>query len=551
MKKPLECVLSVYSNSETAVIVETLFLSETVFARDARKSLKLRLFPPIRNIPRESRDRSAAQICAHLCEQPADAGWMAISRSGVKMASAALEISETDRQIEAARLAALDSVAILDTAPEACYDAITRLTAEYFHADSAGLGFGDESRIWTKSYWGQHLRELPRENSIFDMVLANNGPIVIADLSKCSGIRGPERMLRLFKASFVAGAPVRAANGKIIGVLTVFASQPRTGMTPDELRMFESLANMVTAHLELRRLRNASPRRRSRRSRRTEECATPLSWPLSSDLRRALDKSEFVLYYQPEIDLSTCKIVGVEALIRWKHPERGMVPPQEFIPHAEESGMILPIGDWGLAEACNQIREWNMDKQQADSPRVCVNLSARQFSREGLADHVESLLLNSGASSHQLGLEMTESSLIPNMGAALDVLSGLHDLGVSLHMDDFGTGYSSLSYLHSFPFDVLKIDRSFVGRMTDGEQPLQIVRTIIELARVLGMDVVAEDIETCEQFHLLRQMGCRYGQGYLFARPMNAEAITQLLRLPGRMLPDPEEQESTLQSVSA
>jgi len=516
MKKPLECVLSVYSNSETAVIVETLFLSETVFARDARKSLKLRLFPPIRNIPRESRDRSAAQICAHLCEQPADAGWMAISRSGVKMASAALEISETDRQIEAARLAALDSVAILDTAPEACYDAITRLTAEYFHADSAGLGFGDESRVWT-----------------------------------CSGIRGPERLLRLFKASFVAGAPVRAANGKIIGVLTVFASQPRTGMTPDELRMFESLANMVTAHLELRRLRNASPRRRSRRSRRTEECATPLSWPLSSDLRRALDKSEFVLYYQPEIDLSTCKIVGVEALIRWKHPERGMVPPQEFIPHAEESGMILPIGDWGLAEACNQIREWNMDKQQADSPRVCVNLSARQFSREGLADHVESLLLNSGASSHQLGLEMTESSLIPNMGAALDVLSGLHDLGVSLHMDDFGTGYSSLSYLHSFPFDVLKIDRSFVGRMTDGEQPLQIVRTIIELARVLGMDVVAEGIETCEQFHLLRQMGCRYGQGYLFARPMNAEAITQLLRLPGRMLPDPEEQESTLQSVSA
>jgi EAL domain-containing protein (putative c-di-GMP-specific phosphodiesterase class I) len=154
------------------------------------------------------------------------------------------------------------------------------------------------------------------------------------------------------------------------------------------------------------------------------------------------------------------------------------------------------------------------------SLRVCVNLSARQFSREGLADHVEALLLESGISSRQLGLEMTESSLIPNMRhRAMEVLGSLRRLGVSLLMDDFGTGYSSLNYLHSFPFDVLKIDRSFVGRMTEGDQPLQIVRTIIELARVLGMDVVAEGIETCEQYRLLRQLGCRFGQGFLFARP--------------------------------
>ncbi len=203
--------------------------------------------------------------------------------------------------------------------------------------------------------------------------------------------------------------------------------------------------------------------------------------------------------------------------------------------------MILPIGDWGLAEACKQIQAWNHDDPRNGSLRVCVNLSARQFSRQGLADHVQSLLLQSGCSSHQLGLEMTESSLIPNMNTALGVLSGLRDLGVSLLMDDFGTGYSSLNHLHSFPFDVLKIDRSFVGRMTNGDQPLQIVRTIIELARVLGMDVVAEGIETREQYRLLRQMGCRYGQGYLFAKPMTADAVTQLLRLPGRILPDPEE----------
>ena len=205
----------------------------------------------------------------------------------------------------------------------------------------------------------------------------------------------------------------------------------------------------------------------------------------------------------------------------------------DFIPLAEESGLILPIGDWGLAEACSQIQKWCREDPAHQSLRVCVNLSARQFSREGLADHVEALLRQSGISSRQLGLEMTESSLIPNMRTALEVLGSLRRLGVSLLMDDFGTGYSSLNHLHSFPFDVLKIDRSFVGRMTEGDQPLQIVRTIIELARVLGMDVVAEGIETREQYRLLRELGCRFGQGFLFARPLPAEAVTRLVASAG------------------
>jgi EAL domain-containing protein (putative c-di-GMP-specific phosphodiesterase class I) len=212
----------------------------------------------------------------------------------------------------------------------------------------------------------------------------------------------------------------------------------------------------------------------------------------------------------------------------------------DFIPQAEESGLILPIGDWGLSEACAQIQKWCREDIRHSSLRVLVNLSARQFSRPGLADHVEALLVQFGLSSRQLGLEMTESSLIPNIRIALEVLASLRRLGISLLMDDFGTGYSSLNHLHSFPFDVLKIDRSFVSRMTEGDQPMQIVRTIIELARVLGMDVVAEGIETPKQYLLLRQLGCRFGQGYLFARPMSAEAATQLLRLPGRILPDPE-----------
>jgi EAL domain-containing protein (putative c-di-GMP-specific phosphodiesterase class I) len=455
-----------------------------------------------------------------------------------------LEPNKLDHQQEDARLAALLATGILDTPPEPSFDAITRLATEYFRADSAGIGFADESRVWMKSHWGNHVREVPRKNSIFNMVLANDGPLIVSKLSIKSQFEGYLPILKLHGASFFASAPVRSFDGKILGVLTVFWNEARHSLGPDELRMLESLAEMAASQLELRRLRHSLNGNATRRGAKSSAAG---QWPCGSDLRHALDEHEFVLYYQPEIELATRKIVGLEALIRWAHPERGLVPPMDFIPLAEESGMIMPIGDWGLGEACRQIQIWCREDSRHSTLRVGVNLSARQFSREGLADHVKALLLQFGISSRQLGLEMTESSLIPNIRTAMEVLGSLRRLGVSLLLDDFGTGYSSLNHLHSFPFDVLKIDRSFVTRMTEGDQPLQIVRTIIELARVLGLDVVAEGIETREQYLLLRQLGCRFGQGYLFARPMSAEAITQLLRLPGRVLPDPE----ALEAVSA
>lgn len=457
---------------------------------------------------------------------------------GVKMEKAESVERKVDMRQETARLAALNSTGIMDSGPEASYDNIVRLAAEYFHADSAGMGFADETRIWIKSHWGKHLRELPRENSIFDMVLAADGPVIVPDVSLLPCFE--RQRLRLNRPDLIsfASVPIRSFDGLILGVLNIFDHEPRIGMTPDELRMLESLADMASNQLELRRLHmrsKGSGRHLLHGANVHQDC-----WPSRADLRHALEKHQFVLYYQPEVDLLTHKIVGLEALIRWEHPERGLILPNDFIPLAEECGLILPIGDWGLAEACNQIRKWNIEDPENEHLRVCVNLSARQFSHEGLADHVESLLLQSGISSHQLGLEMTESSLIPNIGVAVEVLDRLRGLGVSLLMDDFGTGYSSLSYLHSFPFDVLKIDRSFVRRMTEGDQPLQIVRTIIELARVMDMDVVAEGIETREQYRLLRQMRCRFGQGFLFARPMTVQAVTQLLRHPGSELPDPE-----------
>lgn len=437
---------------------------------------------------------------------------------------------------ECVRLKALAATGILDTPPEPAYDSITRLAAEYFRADAVVLAFADETRVWVKSHWGSTPRELPRAHSAFEQVLAHDGPVVfpVDELAP-----RPDANVHSWCLQFAHSAhvPVRSASRAVVGILSIFFRGPRPAPGPDEIRTIENMADMVSAHLELRQLRNSIPRASRKKHTRSGEHS---SWVTGSELHRALERREFVLYYQPEVDLSSRRIVGLEALIRWRHPDRGLVPPMDFIPYAEECGMILPIGDWGLAEACQQIEGWRRQDPRNATLRVCVNLSARQFLREGLADHVESLLSQSGTSSRQLGLEMTESTLIPNMTTAQEVLEGLRALGVSLSMDDFGTGYSSLSYLHSFPFDVLKIDRSFIGRIDNGDQALQIVRTIVELARVLSMDVVAEGIETPEQYRLLRQMGCRYGQGYLFAKPMPAEDVTDLLRLPGRILPDPE-----------
>ena len=225
---------------------------------------------------------------------------------------------------EAARLAALTATGILDTAPESNYDAITRLAVEYFQADSAGIGFADESRVWMKSSWGHHVRELPRKNSIFEMVLAQDGPVVAADISKQHPFQKQSRLPRLVEMAFFASVPVRSFDGRILGVLTVYWCAPRQAMSPDDLRMLESLASMVASQLELRRLRNAFTKHGVRRLRAPVAGAgTSQDWPRKADLRHALEQRQFVLYYQPEVDLSTRKIVGIEALIRWEHRTGG------------------------------------------------------------------------------------------------------------------------------------------------------------------------------------------------------------------------------------
>ena len=253
---------------------------------------------------------------------------------------------------------------------------------------------------------------------------------------------------------------------------------------------------------------------------------------MQTELRIALKRQEFVLHYQPFVSLKTGKIMGFEALARWNHPQRGWVSPIKFIPVAEDTGLIIPLGQWVLEEACRQLQLWQKHFPHFPPLIMNVNLSGKQFAQPDLIGQLKKILATSGIGANGLKLEITESVVMEEVDSAIAVLKEMKTLGVKLGIDDFGTGYSSLSYLSRFPTDTLKVDKSFVGRLElagEGEN-VAIVRTIITLAHVLGMDVIAEGVETSEQLAKLRSLGCEYGQGYFFSKPLPSEAIEELLR---------------------
>ncbi|NVZ53475.1 EAL domain-containing protein [Pseudomonas sp. B6002] len=241
---------------------------------------------------------------------------------------------------------------------------------------------------------------------------------------------------------------------------------------------------------------------------------------LESDLRHALDQNEFVLYYQPQFSGDGKRLTGAEALLRWRHPRRGLVPPGDFIPVLEELGLVVDVGDWVLSEACRQLKTWHQNKVRV--PKVSVNISARQFSDGQLGERIATILKDTGLPPACLELELTESILMREVNEAMQILDSLKNLGLSIAVDDFGTGYSSLNYLKQFPIDVLKIDRTFVDGLPSGEQDAQIARAIIAMAHSLNLAVIAEGVETHEQLDFLREHGCDEVQGYLFGRPMPA-----------------------------
>jgi len=250
------------------------------------------------------------------------------------------------------------------------------------------------------------------------------------------------------------------------------------------------------------------------------------------DLRRALEREEFQNFYQPIVSLAGGEIVGFEALLRWNHPTRGQLAPEEFISVAEETGLIRELGWWNLREACRQMSVWRATYDAYANLTMSVNLSPKQFLQPNLVQDVTSLLLELGLPPSALKLELTESTVMGDPSGAVEMLQEIKALGVSLAIDDFGTGYSSLSYLHRFPLDTLKIDRSFISGISDGEQSgdgSEIARTILPMAKNLNLDVVAEGVETGEQLALLKKLLCKYGQGYYFSKPLSAEETEQLL----------------------
>lgn len=248
---------------------------------------------------------------------------------------------------------------------------------------------------------------------------------------------------------------------------------------------------------------------------------------LETDLRRAVERQEFSIAYQPIVALQTGKIIGFEALLRWQHPERGLVYPAEFIAMAEETGLIVPISRWVMQQACSQLCAWQKHPQCAGLT-ISINLSGKHFMQRDLLNHITQTLKETALDPALLKLEITESVLMQNADAAATTMFKLKALNVEIHIDDFGTGYSSFSYLHRFPFDTLKIDRSFVSRMAVNEESLEIVRTMMMLARNLGKEVIAEGIETTRQLALLRELECNNGQGFHFSQPVDhskAEAL--------------------------
>ncbi len=246
-------------------------------------------------------------------------------------------------------------------------------------------------------------------------------------------------------------------------------------------------------------------------------------------LERALDQREFVLHYQPVILLATGGMIGVEALVRWRHPERGLVPPGEFIPAAEVTGLIVPLGRWVLEQACGQARRWQRQHPRPDPLRMAVNLSAVQIQHPGLIEDVTRVLATTGLDPATLVLEITESAVLHDVAAAAQRLGQLKALGVQLAIDDFGTGQSSLSYLKRFPIDVLKLDKSFIDGLSSGSQERALARALVQLGKALHLSTVAEGVELAEQRHELLALGCQYAQGYLFSRPCKADDIDTLL----------------------
>jgi EAL domain-containing protein (putative c-di-GMP-specific phosphodiesterase class I) len=251
---------------------------------------------------------------------------------------------------------------------------------------------------------------------------------------------------------------------------------------------------------------------------------------LEADLRRAVDHKEFLVHYQPIMDLTRNQLIGFEALIRWDHPKRGLIYPMEFIPVAEENGLINTIGEWMLREACRQLALWQREYPRTPELHMSMNISGKQFSQLDLAETLEAIATEAGVWPGCLALEITETMLMDDIEHAVITMKHLRELGFHIHIDDFGTGYSSLSYLHRFPVTALKIDRAFISKLTESGENKEIITSIVSLAKSLNLTVIAEGVELNHQLSHIKDLKCQYGQGFFFSKPMEPVEIDRWIR---------------------
>ena len=381
--------------------------------------------------------------------------------------------------------------------------------------DSLGHAAGDEFLVEVAGRLKSSVESFAQEDPA-------RGPFIVARLggdefailqhavhSHADAVRLAERILERLSR------PIHICNRQMFASVSIGIAPGSSGDTPEDL-----LRNADTAMYHAKtggraRFEVFDERMRERAIERLE---------IETELRRAIAARQLVVYYQPQVSIPDCRITGWEALVRWEHPVRGLIGPGEFIPIAEETDLILPLGRWVLTEACTQMAEWQREFKFDPPLTISVNVSFKQLKGADFVEEVKHVLDETGLSPQSLRLEMTETTVMANAEATINALQRLKGLNIGLEIDDFGTGYSSLSYLSRLPFDTVKIDCSFVSKLGIEGESSEIVRAIVELARSMSMNVVAEGVETIDQLDALRVLGCSHAQGYLFSRPVNARA---------------------------
>ena len=376
--------------------------------------------------------------------------------------------------------------------------------------DTAGHVAGDELLRDA----GRQLKELVREGDTVGRVGGDEFVLILPELARVDdATEVAQRVIESFRRpQTLAGHEFHITSSIGITIFPTDGDSPEALLTNADIAMYHAKEQgrdnyqFYTADLNARILERVA---------------------LENDLRHGLEREEFVVYYQPQVNIKSGQIVGMEALLRWQHPDRGLVMPMEFIPAADETGLIVPLGEWVLRTACAQTKAWQ--DAGLSSLRIAVNLSTRQFQERDLAERVAQVLEETGLDPHRLQLEITESAAIQDVDYTAKTLQHLKEMGVQIAIDDFGTGHSALSYLRRFPIDVVKIDRSFIRDLTTNPGDAELANTVIVMAHNLQLQVIAEGVETEEQLAFLKERSCDEMQGYLFSRPVPATELEALL----------------------